>query len=186
MVKKRVEEESGQSGAAYVDLSGFPEVPPDARPRRIYFLKLGLLDIETLRNRGYDPMTLFQLPRGTPESEDFYLRAKAQAIEEGTVTSDKLMNAALELQMKAAGMLAQKNLGVKVKVNVRSEAVEGMLKSWGQSRYTLRGNSTVQAANLTMKQLTSGEEKRRRGGKSKQGVKTEMLKVTGMLKGKTK
>lgn len=166
------------AGAAFVDLECFPEVPPDVRPRRVYFPKLSILDRETLRARGYDPMTLFELPRGG-ENEIAYLRAKAQAIEEGTVTADKLTVAALELQMKNNNMLSQKHMAVNVKLSAKLADVEGLLKSWGQSRHTLRGNSTVQAANVNLKSLKSREGKRPRG--KGRPVKKELLKVASML-----
>lgn len=166
----------GGGGAAWINLDGFPPVPVEARPRRIYLQILSPLDAEALRGRGYDPMSLLQLPRGTPEHESTYLLARAQAIEEGTYVADKPQMRALELQMKANGMLTSKGVQLRVALTGDVKDAEGILKNWGASRHTLRGNSTVTAAAVSLKQLKGGEGKRRRQQQDK-GVKKKLTEV---------
>lgn len=174
MQKKQKTEEAWASGAAYVNLDGFPPVPVEARPRRVYLQILSPLDMEALRGRGYEPMSLLQLPRGTPEHEAFYLLARAQAIEEGTYGVTKEQVQALELQMKAHGMLTSKGVQLRVALTGNVKDAEDILKSWGSSRHTLRGNSTVTAAAVSLKQLKGGEGKRRRQQQDR-GIKKKLV-----------
>ncbi len=133
-------------GAAFgIDLSRFPS-RPGLEPRPVYFDNLSDHDRQALIDRGYSPRCLLELPRGTPAEETEYLLAKAQAVEEGTAYANKLTAQILELEMKANKLLNDRTPNVRVNLNVGKQDVRELLASWGSSRHTLRGNTTIQEA----------------------------------------
>jgi hypothetical protein len=166
--------------AAYIDLSGFPPVPAEARPRRVVVVKLSALDREALRARGYEPKVLLEFPRKTPADEIEYLLARLQGIEEGTLPGTKGDLEAIKLQMQAHGMLKSTGIQMRVKMDPGDEDVEALLRSWGDSRYTLRGNSTMVSAQIVPKKrdMKAGEGKRVKDSREK-GLKKEITDERG-------
>lgn len=165
-------------GSAYVDLEVFPEVPTEARPRAVYFKMLTLLDRTALKNRGYIPTCLLELPRGTPEQEVAYLMAKVQGIEEGTIIASEAEVKALELEMKAYNLLSQKHVVVRFNLGEKQKgkSLEEVFNTWQSSRHTLRGNSTIaamQLPELRRKDLPTGEGKRPRGDTAREKQKRQ-------------
>lgn len=156
------------TGDAYVDMEAFPEVPVEARPRSVYFRKVSALDRAALKNHGYAPVCLMELPRGTPEQEIAYLMAKMQGVEEGTVVVGDNELKALEIEMKAYNLLSQKHMVVRFNFSDRQKhkSLDDIFATWKNSRHTLRGNSTVQGMQLpeiSRKELVSGQGKRPKG-----------------------
>lgn len=147
-----------------VDLWRFPERARHLDPRPVYFGALHPEDRAELQARGYHPQTLMELPRGTPVDEERYLLAKAQAIEELTFPGLKIPTVALELQMKANRML-EKGANVRVNVKMGSGDVMHLLQSWGNSRHTLRGNTTIQEAQQGFKEGPAEPAKKKKGKK---------------------
>lgn len=156
------------SGDVYIDLKCFPYVAEEHRPRAVYFKFLSELDHAALVERGYAPSVLMELPRSTPEQEIAYLMAKAQAIEEGTITCSENELRALEMAMKSYNLLSQKHMVVRFNVDAKQKgkSLNEIFDTWKSSRHTLRGNSTVQGMelpDLKRKELTSGTGKRPKG-----------------------
>lgn len=73
--------------------------------------------------------------------------AKAQGIEEGTILASDSELEVLELEMKANRMLGNRNVVTRVTVDAGKRGVMELLGSWGSSRHTLRGNTTIEGAN---------------------------------------
>lgn len=154
--------------SALIDTSLFPEVPVEARPRSLYFRMLSILDREALKNLGYSPLCLLELPRGTPEQEVAYLMAKMQGIEEATIICSDNELKVLELEMKAYNLLSQKHMVVRFNVDDKQKhkSLDEILSTWKNSRHTLRGNSTIEAMQtpqLSRRQLPVGQGKRNKG-----------------------
>ena len=126
---------------------GFPTNNDDTALRTVYFERLGPLDKEAMKQRGYQAVSLFELPRADPKSEQQYLLAKAQAMEEGTVPATRDRLEALKLEMQANKMLSARGepMDREVKNDERKEILEN-LKNWGKSQHTLHGNTTALAA----------------------------------------
>lgn len=146
-------------------LEAFPPLPSTSSNlgRPLYFRVLHPEDKRALEDRGYNPRLLFELPRGAPQAEVDYLLAKAQALEEGTVPNRGKTDVMLvELQMKANRMLDSKNSNVRVNLNLGKRDIGELLSSWGQSRHTLRGNTTIQEA---QKVLGPSPKKKKKGAK---------------------
>lgn len=141
-------------------LARFParDTPEGDLGRPVYFEWLHPGDRTLLVARGYYPRALMELPRGTPAAEEAYLLAKAQALEENTAPNSKLQVMAVELQMKANKML-EKGSNVRVNVNVGKKDVAALLASWGASRHTLRGNTTIHDAQVSVKEPASRKRK---------------------------
>lgn len=112
-----------------------------ARP--LYFLGLDELDRADLQAKGYAPLSVFELPRLTPQDEVNYLLAKAQGIEEGTIVAGENDLKVLELEMKANRMLGQKHTVMRVNIDMGKKAAQDLLDDWRPSRHTLRGNTTI-------------------------------------------
>ena len=144
-------------------LTRFPvrDTPEGDLGRPVYFEWLHPVDRALLITRGYRPYALMELPRGTPAAEEAYLLAKAQALEEGTAPSSKLQVLAVELQMKANKML-EKGSNVRVNVNVGKKDVAALLAGWGSSRHTLRGNTTIHDAQVSVKEPAARIKKKGR------------------------
>jgi len=130
------------------DETQFPVLAEKGRP--LYFDRLTSEERNLLESRGYAPKLLMELPRGTASQEVDYLLAKAQALEEGTCAGGKEEREIVELEMKAYKMLGDKGQ-VKVNINAGRQELMALLSSWGQSRHTLRGNTTIQAAQTNLK-----------------------------------
>lgn len=159
------------SSKANLDQAHFPVVPKEARPRSLYFKMLAPLDRAMLQEHGYAPLCLLELPRGTPEQEVAYLMAKVQGIEEGTVIVSESEVKALELEMKAYNLLSQKHMVVRFNFSdkQKGKSLAEVFDSWGQSRHTLRGNSTIagmQLPELRRQALPTGQGKRPKGAPS--------------------
>lgn len=144
-VNSHVSDSTHGDGASAV--LGFPLVPESARPRPLYFAKLSDELRAALEALGYAPRSVFELPRGEVQDEVNYLLAKAQGIEEGTILASEEEIKLLELEMKANRMLGQRHAVVRVNVDAGKKSVMDLLGSWGSSRHTLRGNTTVEGAN---------------------------------------
>jgi hypothetical protein len=69
---------------------------------------------------------------------------------------------------------------MRVKMDPGDEDVEALLRSWGDSRYTLRGNSTMVSAQIVPKKrdMKAGEGKRVKDSREK-GLKKEITDERG-------
>jgi hypothetical protein len=131
--------------ASTVALAVFPPLPPGTPGRVVYVA--GLVDearAELVR-RGYRPVELMTMPRGTWDENRAYLLAKAQAIEEQTVVADEEARKQLELEMRAYGLLQKQTTSIQVSVDCDAEDIRSMF-GWGPSRHTLAHNSTAVVA----------------------------------------
>lgn len=152
-----------ESDESSLDLRRFPARNPGLESRRVYFDAIDDIDRQALAARGYEAICLLELARGSPAEETDYLLAKAQAVEEGTAFATKLTAAVLELEMKANKMLNDRTPNVRVNLNVGKQDVKALLASWGSSRHTLRGNTTIQEAQVSTKEgpAKRGRKKKR-------------------------
>jgi len=166
-------------GSATVNLDLFPEIPEEARPRRIYVGAITQLDSLALRQRGYEPTPLLTLPRSTQRENIEYLYAKAQAIEEGTLAASAEERRQLALSMQAYGML--KDVQMRVNMDIGSESVAEIL-DWQKSRHTLRGQTTLVDATgmLTEEEFIAKQEE---ASRKLEAAKTRAReKVSGLKK----
>lgn len=131
-----------------LDLAMMPALP-DGMTRRLYVRCIDATLWDSLLSKGYEVVDLFSLPRNTDEENVAYLKAKAQALEENTVEFNREERMALELEMKAAGLLERDAGAGDGKVTLTGTVEE--LLSWGNSSHTLRDNSTVQSAQSPLK-----------------------------------
>ena len=113
---------------------------PEVR-RRIYVQNLPPDDRELLIAKGYEPVELLSLPRATDEENCSYIRAKLQAIEEGTVDCTEEGRKRLELEARAYGLLDAKRRQFAVHVS-KTDDLERLL-DWDPGRHTLAQNSTA-------------------------------------------
>jgi hypothetical protein len=125
-----------------LDISKLPVLPMDARPRRIYVREMNVEEEHELRDRGYDPVGLFALPRRDDAENITYLLAKTQAIEEGTIIASAEERKQLALGMQVFGMLNPKSTRLNLNLNLDSTDIDELL-NWQRSRHTLRENTTV-------------------------------------------
>ena len=88
-----------------LDLNRFPTREKGLPERTVYFESISPKVKRALKTRGYNAVALLSLPRGDVTSERAYLRAKAQAIEEGTIYISKESFEALRLLFKSVGLL---------------------------------------------------------------------------------
>ena len=174
MRRKRVEEPVAPEvpGGVSLNLELFPEVPKAVRPRLLYFSRLTLLDAELLKQRGYEPVLLLHLPRSSDVEEIAYLMAKVQGIEEGTIFASDAEVHALELEMKAYNLLAQKHIVMRFdnREKQKGKSLDEVMSTWTKSRHTLRGNSTIASMQLpTVRRpdIPTGEGKMGRGETSR-------------------
>lgn len=124
-----------------LDLNRFPALRNSSR-RTIYVSGLGDKEREALELRGYGPVELMTLPRETEQDHADYVRAKLQAIEEGTVLADEEDRKRLELEARAYGLLDPKRRQMSVNINADSASIDKLLE-WDSGRHTLAGNSTA-------------------------------------------
>lgn len=125
-------------------LDNLPRLPKEYKGRTIYVDRIGEEMTLLLEDKGYSVVDLFCLPRSTMEEEREFLDAKRQAIEEGTVIVNSHILRALELGMRAAGLMG-KERSLKVTLDDDSQSLTELL-GWGEDRHTLEGNSTVVGA----------------------------------------
>lgn len=123
-------------------LESFPVLEPGVE--RVLYFDTPPEFYNSLVARGYKIVLLSTLPRNGIGEEQVYLKAKLQAVEEGTVViSDNQLTAlrtSLELYFgKKAGSLV---------TLVPASAGEGMLEvlDWGSTRHTMKGNTTLAEA----------------------------------------
>lgn len=122
-------------------LEDLPALLDEQVGRIIYVDRIGLDATVDLTARGYQVVDLFSLPRQTSDQERAYLDAKRQAIEEGTILVNQHIIRALELGMRAAGMMG-KERHTKVTLEGDSESIDELL-NWSCDRHTLENNSTL-------------------------------------------
>lgn len=123
-------------------LESLPTLPEANRGRVIYVDCLPDDLTAELEVKGYGVVDLFTLPRDTLDEEQTYLRAKCQAIEEGTIAVNSHILRALEIGMRAAGMMGRETRHAKVTLEGDHQSVEELM-GWGKDRHTLEGNSTI-------------------------------------------
>jgi hypothetical protein len=131
--------------ATGVDLIQLPTL--DGVTRTVYVSAEGPEAVSSLEQRGYTVVDIFTLPRETPEDHQRFLLAKMQGVEEGTICSTQKDIRALEVAMRAHGLLDKTSRHLNLNVAVDGQTVEQLL-GWSDSRHTLRGNSTVQSAQV--------------------------------------
>ena len=114
------------SGTINVDM--FPPVPLG---RRLYFEYITPDECANLRAKGYDPVVLFSLPRTSEVEHKNYLLAFSQGLSDGTVHCSKGRLDALELEMRAHGML-NKEVSSSGDEQKRASLVEDLLTKFGK------------------------------------------------------
>lgn len=124
-----------------LDASKFPKLKSGSN-RTIYVSGLSDDDRLTFELRGYCPVELMSLPRDSEQDHCNYVRAKLQAIEEGTVFADEEDRKRLELEARTYGLLDPKRRQISVNVNAESATIDKLLQ-WDSGRHTLAGNSTA-------------------------------------------
>jgi hypothetical protein len=115
-----------ENGTINVDM--FPPVPLG---RRLYFEYITPDEAANLRAKGYDPVVLFSLPRTTEAEHKAYLLAISQGLSDGTIQLKKGRLDALELEMRAHGMLNKEisSSGDELK---RTSLIEDLLTKFGK------------------------------------------------------
>ena len=112
--------------------------------KRTVYVSLGenASDLEAM---GYNVIDVFSLPRATDDEHRDYLLARLQGVTEGTIKAGPQDIRALELEMRAYGLLNKESKRLNVNVSLGPQDVDAMM-SWQRSRHTLTDNSTVQSA----------------------------------------
>jgi hypothetical protein len=139
------EEEVATPTVASSSQLDFAEFPPISTPRNVYFTALESYDRDHLRQRGYAPFVLMELPRATDEDHKAYLLALAQGMADGTIIATTARLNACELEMKARKMLLQKEVVVGKTKKTRS--TEELLASFGKSHHGFT-STTMQVEDL--------------------------------------
>jgi hypothetical protein len=124
-----------------LDITKFPELKGDRR-RTIYVSGLDLDQNDELGRLGYDCVELMTLPRETEQDHVDYLRAKLQAVEEGTIEADEESRKRVELEARAYGLLDPKRRNMQINVTAEAADIDRLL-AWDSGRHTLAGNSTA-------------------------------------------
>jgi len=124
-----------------LELQRFPPLPGKRR-RTIYVSGLDEECRSNLDGRGYTAVELMTLPRDCEQDHVDYVRAKMQAIEEGTIDATDEDRKCLELEARAYGFLDSKKRNVQVSVSADSATIDKLLE-WDSGRHTLAGNSTA-------------------------------------------
>lgn len=124
-----------------MDAHSFPDLNNPDVPRRIFVSNLSPVDREVLEAKGYECVELLSLRRITDEENCTYIRAKLQAIEEGTIDCCEEGRKRLELEARAYGLLDAKRRAVAVHVT-KTEQIDNLL-TWDSGRHTLAQNSTA-------------------------------------------
>ena len=124
-----------------LNLDMFPPLRDSAR-RTIYVSGMPKEERMVLELRGYAPVELMTLPRDSEQNHADYVRAKLQAIEEGTIPADEEDRKRLELEARAYGLLDPKRRQISVNINADSSTIDKLLE-WDSGRHTLAGNSTA-------------------------------------------
>jgi hypothetical protein len=128
-----------------MSIDDFPAIKlPGGEKRKVYFDQVPEFWPELIE-RGYEPVLLFTMPRNDEFEERTYLKAKLQAVEEGTASANKEQLAALKTAIDLnfpKGVLT---------LTPTVHAGEGALEAldWGKSRFTLRGNTTMLPTTFT-------------------------------------
>ncbi len=127
----------------------YPELPFDARPRRLFFEQSPPeLDKLALERKGYEVVLLITMPRRSKVEHHEYLLARAQGITEKTIEADEEDRFRLRLEMEAHGLF--KGGGVNVRLNLTGAEDFKALFSWDPSRHTLKGTTTIAAFNSVL------------------------------------
>ncbi len=121
-------------------LEKLPRLAPSAK-RRIYVSCVTELELEYVRERGYDPVDVFTLPRSTVQEQQSCIMAWLQGMSEGTIEMDAERRKALELEARACGMLVNRALRLEGKVSMSPETVDELLESFDQGgQHTLKNS----------------------------------------------
>jgi hypothetical protein len=87
-----------------------------------------------LRNRGYIPVDVRAMPRGTPQEHAEAIEAWLQGMSEGTIPPDMERRRTLELEAKAHGLLLNRSTQVKVEAKLDGATLEDLLQV-GRTRF---------------------------------------------------
>ncbi|MFH0982932.1 MAG: hypothetical protein V2A79_15530 [Planctomycetota bacterium] len=112
--------------------------------KRTVYVSLGE-NASELEGMGYNVIDVFSLPRATDDEHRDYLLARLQGVTEGTIKAGPQDIRALELEMRAYGLLDKESKRLNVNVSLGPGDVDKMM-GWQRSRHTLADNSTVQSA----------------------------------------
>ena len=134
--------EPTDSASLTIDISMFPPVPEEYRPRDLIFDTLTTEDIAALQKNGYAPILLRWLPRRTEAEDGLWLARLMQGVTEGTVVLDRPRGVALELELKVRKVLYEK--GGKLKQEEKKIATSPLDDlNWTPSRHVFAGNTTL-------------------------------------------
>lgn len=125
-------------------MADFPDVPTQYRPRKIILESVTTGNLCTLQNRGYEVVNLRTLPRGrgNEKEEINWLLTLLQGVSDGTVNMSKSRNDAINLEMKARGMLGTRPLNYDEAVKKKSKTLDDIM-NWSDSRHQLQGVTTT-------------------------------------------
>jgi len=125
-----------------LNLNAFPA--REGLARRVFFDTLNAQDKLILERRGYQPVILRSLPRGTVEENRAYLEALLCGLEDGTLYRSKEVMIAAKLDMASRGLLDKQDTRTNVGILVSGTLDEVKeLWNWNESRHTLTGNTTI-------------------------------------------
>ena len=122
-----------------IDVKLLPNLKKKAT-RTLYFEFLNEEDRAALEKKNFCPVITFEMPRESEGDHQNYLMALLQGMTDGTIEYSKGRLESAELEMKARQMLG-KDFRMIESGEVKNNVEE--LWNWGQSRYTIQGNSTI-------------------------------------------
>lgn len=142
---------------APAEVSPAVQALPDIRPAvtDIFVETLSAADKAHLEAKGYRITYLASMPRTTDVETRAWLLARAQASAEGFAPNDKDSKAALELAMRAHGLLDSKRPAVTYRAKNIEEAKE--LLNWDESRHSRKDTDKIASARELLRAIPGGK-----------------------------
>jgi len=140
-----------------LDVTVFPEVEEQHRPRTIVFDRFTDQQAALLKNKGYQPVALISLPRSTKVDNIRWMKYILQGVSDGTVELDKARSEAVTLEMKMRGLLTGKEQNVDDDGIVADDSLESIF-DWTQSKHQLEGTTTTVSLDDAMRFKSRMEE----------------------------
>lgn len=126
-----------------MNLDKFPQRQNPTNKRLLYFEYIEATELEALALRGYTAVHLASLPRETEADHKAYLMALTQGMAEGTITADRSRLDAVELDLRAHGMLNKDVTHTEVD-RERDKTVEELLQSFEKRSRHVLFTTTIQ------------------------------------------
>jgi hypothetical protein len=124
------------------DPTALDVVPEEARPRPLYFMSLGSQNVEDLKAKGYEPVSLLTLPRRTEAELEHYHKCYLQGVSEETIVPSKAQIDGSELDMKAHDRLDKRKFTEQKASAQGSSALDEALH-WRESRHAFGTSTSV-------------------------------------------